>query len=339
MSTSPVTRRRSLRLQEKHENKIEDNEFQNGEDEELIDELDQNEADLNIKKIYPSLNEELSSVKRTTKKQSKKDLKEKEKKPSPKEKKSTPKRKQKDEEKKDEETNWLRIAFWFLVAIAASYLLYFNFPGKTIHTNEWELFRQEFELIKNNFSKVIPESGFRRLNSQVRRILKDQDYSYPSLVLILGSEQQKHITKCLAKRYVEAISNSYRQKFIIIDGSSDGKNEIINKFNQSFEANNYHVILVENLEAIPTNDVMIFHRFTDHENAIYRRAIIVLTAYTPEKIVLQGNKRTEMDELASKMFNEKWKDLVEDQRAALLSRLTPSVVTVLYDGLNKNYCN
>ena len=194
-------------------------------------------------------------------------------------------------------------------------------------------------MIRNNFNNVIPEPGFRRLNSQVRRILKDQDYSYPSLVLIIGSEQQKHITECLAKQYVEAISNSYRQKFIIIDGSRDGKNEIINKFNQSFHVNNYHVILVENLEAIPTNDVMIFHRFTDHENAIYRRAIIVLTAYTPEKIVLQGNKTTEMDELASKMFNEKWKDLVEDQRAALLSRLTPSVITVLYDGLNKNYCN
>jgi hypothetical protein len=85
---------------------------------------------------------------------------------------------------------------------------------------------------------------------------------------------------------------------------------------------------------------MALHQFTDHQNSKFPDSIIILTAINHKRIDL--NKKAgmrQMDETATQLFEMKWNNsLAGEQISALNSRLTPSVVTVLYDSNNEVKC-
>jgi hypothetical protein len=161
------------------------------------------------------------------------------------------------------------------------------------------------------------------------------------VILLIGSNEQLELLDCIANDFLKTINKAYNEENSNqINGKQTNTNDIREKFEQTFGIQRKHTIIVKNIESIPSDHIMALHQFTDHQNSIFPDSIIILTAVNHKRIELDKKARVrQMDEIATQLLEVKWKNsLPEEQISALNSRLTPSVVTVLYDSNNQIKC-
>ena len=250
--------------------------------------------------------------------------------------------------------NWM-IALLAILAVIASYFIFdgqrflgdTQFNDSVIGINEWQTFESEFSSFERNYSEVIPIKGFKILNSSVKKVMNRNKRSQrmhnssPAILLLIATEENQNVLKCVVKGLVDSINKAYNENNpIVINGKRTDATDIVDKFDLNFRDNKKHTIIIENIESIEAKDVMSLHQFTDHENAKYKDVIIVMTAINYQKLnVTKSANPREMDAIASQLFQIKWKNfLPEEQSFALISRLTPSVVTLIGRTENKFMC-
>jgi hypothetical protein len=223
---------------------------------------------------------------------------------------------------------------------------YFNAKNEmsTNQMNNWLIFQNEFNSFENKYNNVLPDIGLKVMKKAVKSVMNKSSFSLssePAVILLIGSNEQLNIFECIANDFLKTINKAYNEQYSNeINGKQTNTDDIREKFEQTFGIQRKHTIIVKNIESISSDHIMALHQFTDHQNSIFPDSIIILTAINHKRIDL--NKKAgmrQMDEIATQLFEMKWKNsLPEDQRNALISRLTPSVVTVLYDSNNEVKC-
>jgi hypothetical protein len=253
-------------------------------------------------------------------------------------------------------------SFIFILLIISLIIYYFGFDGNTFfsdyfntknemtinQTNNWLIFENEFNSFENKYNKVLPDIGLKVMKKAVKRVmnktslsLSSSKSSYPAVILLIGSNEQLKLFDCIANDFLKIINKAYNEvNSNQINGKQTNTSDIKEKFEQTFAIQRKHTIIVKNIESIPSNHIMALHQFTDHQNSKFPDSIIILTAINHKRIDL--NKKAgmrQMDETATQLFEMKWNNsLAGEQISALNSRLTPSVVTVLYDSNNEIKC-
>lgn len=194
-----------------------------------------------------------------------------------------------------------------------------------------EYFQHEFEnKFVKKYSQFLPKNSLRVIKKAAELRLKEVSTD-PVVILLIGSEKE-NIASCLANDFALIINEAYNDKLPVstLNGAKVSWQDIDNKFKDTFEIEKKHIILISNLESLNGNDAMALHQFTDHSNALFPQAIIVVVAFNEKLKILASATFVEMDAVASELLDYSWKDsLKENQRSALISRLTPSVAVVL----------
>ena len=201
----------------------------------------------------------------------------------------------------------------------------------SLEKNVWQNFSKEFAIFEKNYSEILPIMGTKVLRTAVRNIM-DKKSIAPAVILLIASEDNENTLKCIERDFIDIINKAYDESdSLVIDGRQTNSKDIVEKVDQTLGSDRKHLIVIENIEAIDAPEVMSLHQFTDHENAKYKQVIIILTALHYQDIELtRSAKLNQMDAIATSLFQIKWKnDMAEEQRFALISRLTPSVVTII----------
>jgi len=202
------------------------------------------------------------------------------------------------------------------------------------HLNEWQIFSDEFNSFRHKYREVLPEIGAKVLSTSVKNVLTRRQTSFaaPAVVLLIASNEDTNVLNCMAKDFVATVCKAYNETgSALIDGKQTNKWDIVDKFDDTFGVQQKHTIVIESVDSITADDVMTLHQFTDHHNSKYTEAVIVLKAIHYRTIDLDKTaKQVDMDSIATQLFQMKWKNTIkEEQRFALISRLTPSVVTII----------
>ncbi|XP_054155913.1 uncharacterized protein LOC128954327 [Oppia nitens] len=235
--------------------------------------------------------------------------------------------------------------FMFLLVLLSGFSGYYYFNGFSLFDKQsnktitkWQLFSEEFKNFHQKYSEVLPEIGFKVLNSSIKNVMNRTTVE-PAVILLIASEDNTNVLNCLENSFVAILYKTYNEDNCFrINGKQTDSQDIVSKFERNFGVDGKHVIIVDNVESIAGQDLMSLHQFTDHKNSRFINAIIILKAINNENINLNKiAKSVDMDSIATELFQMKWKNTIkEEQRFALISRLTSSVVTII--GTNSINC-
>lgn len=210
----------------------------------------------------------------------------------------------------------------------------------------WISFTNQFPRLKLKYNEVTPKIGWKVISVAVENVLTrrknvgDDNDHVPAVLLVVGSQANANVVECfvsdlndvIAKAYHIPTGNVFQAKLL----NTLKANDICEFFENNFVKDEKRVIVINGIESIYLP--MTLHRYVDHSHAVYRDVVILLTAYRNQQILLdldRVNSRT-MDSIATELLERSWISLLDEANiAALLSRLTPSVV-VLSDKGNKS---
>ena len=259
-----------------------------------------------------------------------------------------------DNSEREEPSKKSSYCYYIFILISTIFAVFAGYYSRQLYSpklspneiNSVEIFETEFNLFQQKYSEVLPTSGLKVLKSAVKSVINSKNSSKigsvsPAVVLLIASEDNQNVLKCVEIDFVETITKAYKEENpIVINGRQTNSRDIVDKFDQNFRDQRKATIIIENIESIDANDVMSLHQFTDHQNAKYKDAIIVMTAIHYQSINLTKTaKSKEMDSIATQILQIKWKNVLpEEQSFALISRLTTSVVTIIGKPTNQFKC-
>ncbi|XP_050543301.1 uncharacterized protein LOC126906651 [Daktulosphaira vitifoliae] len=192
--------------------------------------------------------------------------------------------------------------------------------------NEVELHKKQFpSQNKRLWSKL--RAGFQRLRKP----------GEPFVLLLMHDENNTPTSNCLASVVSTMFKNkamSNTGKILWVNGSnwrtmtdtseSDEESQVYSKIVSPLEE--HEVLVVENVQDIPWKAIKAFHFLCDTFNPTVKNAVIVLLL----KVDQLNSALDEQNEIvtAERVMNTIWKDMPNDDRIPLITRLTVNVGTV-----------
>ncbi|XP_076359709.1 torsin-1A-interacting protein 1-like [Tachypleus tridentatus] len=193
---------------------------------------------------------------------------------------------------------------------------------------------KSFKEIKSEYSEQYNLS-WKIVKSAVKSVLNNAFPESPAVVLLLGMKENENRIKMITNKLAKIIAKSFNEshseytdfdlnKLASISDYVEVKKEITKTINTSVEQNKHNVLVIHHLEEIPAKGAMAFHSFCDHENAPYQKVVYLFRACISEMPLKEDSKS--FDSIGARFLNQIWeKDLDEDKRNALITRLTTAV--------------
>uniref|UniRef100_A0A2S2PA79 Transmembrane protein n=1 Tax=Schizaphis graminum TaxID=13262 RepID=A0A2S2PA79_SCHGA len=195
--------------------------------------------------------------------------------------------------------------------------------------------KSTMELLENKLSSSEQQQSIlKKLNGAFSRLREPGE---PIIFMLLHDDASKKTTDCLAsyasisaKKHI--FTNS--SKSLWIDGSEwtsytdlNQDNLLYEKLTTSLEEN--EVLVLENLQDLPWSLAKTLHHLCDTENPKFAKAMYMLELRVIDdlKQLSDGQKIV----VAERAMNRVWQNAPNEYRAALISRLTSYVDTVLWE--------
>ena len=204
----------------------------------------------------------------------------------------------------------------------------------------WGRFERQFrQELQPRYRDSVPRVGFSVVKTAVEEILTclaDPDEELkekfsPAVILILGREGDANVS-CFTRDLEHLLADALREPPVLrIPGEGTSTRQLTQAFTDTFERTGAHVITIDGVNHLEKNAFMLLHKYTDHETAKYRKAIILLIGYTDAVSSLTAvSSMRDMDALASDFLTNSFiQHLHQDLIEAMIARLAPSVVAVL----------
>jgi hypothetical protein len=208
--------------------------------------------------------------------------------------------------------------------------------------SQWDRFSILFEeeivpkyqgMLSDISSKVISRS-FRSLMDREPNSPPRPDE--PVVVYLLGSNPNPGL-ECLALDLATIVDKTFdnesvKKGDILRFDHKTGPQEVNSAFHKTFEDQAKKYIIMSGMEKLRGKAAQALHQFTDHKEATFAKAVIIVVGYLekPRVNLTMDLSLKDMDKLAFDLLENSWKDsLSADIIASLLSRLTSSVAIVL----------
>ncbi|KAF8773054.1 torsin-1A-interacting protein 1-like [Argiope bruennichi] len=220
----------------------------------------------------------------------------------------------------------------FIIIIALFITFYVRYPD-TSHVND-----PATTLVNSLRSKFgdQPKMTFRIIHSALKNVLVAQPKS-PAIILLLATNGSKTVCSDFANKLVDLLSvPKFTLKFSGEDfklaSVNKAKMDIDKKIDKTLKINQLGSVLIEDLDHIPGQAAIILHKYYDHENAPFKKAVFVMTINL-NKAITDYSDLTVWDKAANDHLLSVWIDTGVDQVTALLSRLTVSVAVITVESL------
>lgn len=212
----------------------------------------------------------------------------------------------------------------------------------------WAEFSNQFDSnFIPRFEKGVPQVSFPLLKAALRDIIDAIYYDSepselaPAVILILGEKGNRNVS-CFVDHLTEIIAKSLAEKTPQrLNGGSLSVPSLRSAFETTFGEAGRHVIHIDQVNEMTPDTFLHLHPFVDHSSARYKKAVILLTGYTPEVKSLSVHSRMrDMDAIASSFLDKTFvrKGVDVDQVDSLRARLTGSVTAVLDIPGDKTVC-
>lgn len=183
-----------------------------------------------------------------------------------------------------------------------------------------------------------PSLSFRIIKKALESVLvlkNRTEPSAPAVLLLMSTKGAEVETAAFAEQLAELVASGYGNYQNIYgnqlqtEDPDRAKKEIDNLIKGAPQYNNRHiVVLIRNLDVIPSKAVMMLHGYCDHENAPFKNAVFIMTISTDADVDNCESKH--FDEAAESHLTRMWGDLGKDKLNALLSRITVSVAAIFH---------
>uniref|UniRef100_A0A8C5DC97 Torsin-1A-interacting protein 2-like n=1 Tax=Gouania willdenowi TaxID=441366 RepID=A0A8C5DC97_GOUWI len=184
---------------------------------------------------------------------------------------------------------WLAMAIGVIILAILVPLLRTQSLTQKHSLNQVDFFNNQMERVKAEFTHQRTELWTRSRIHLLRHLQSAQPTEPVSIILTAGLGAQQTL-RCLAHSLAIAFSSARNASFLFIDGHSKAgqesdlvKLDIDRQLQGAFEGNTQAAV-IHRFEELPPGSTLIFYRYCDHENAAYKKPLLVFT-------VLLGDQR------------------------------------------------
>ncbi len=158
-----------------------------------------------------------------------------------------------------------------------------NLPQTDVaHTKIIEKFDPELTALQALFPSQHP-LFWKRSGKHLKSHLETVNPTEPVSVILTAGHQAERTLGCLARRLAGVYSATHNASILEIDGTTKSaqdsgqvKLEIDEALKEAFEGDKPAAV-VHRFEELPPGSTLIFYRYCDHENAVYKKVFLVFT--------------------------------------------------------------
>ncbi|XP_063323260.1 torsin-1A-interacting protein 2-like isoform X2 [Pelmatolapia mariae] len=184
---------------------------------------------------------------------------------------------------------WLAVAIIMaIIAFGLQHFLQPESPPQTNDVRQIDVFLRQLEKVKTRFPNQRAELWNRSRIHLKRHLQTPQPTEPVSLILTAGLRAEKTLN-CLARDLASAYSSARNASVLHIDGASKAsqdsdqvKLDIDRKLQGAFEGDK-PVAVIHRFEELPPGSTLIFYRYCDHENAVYKNTFLIFTVLLGEE--------------------------------------------------------
>lgn len=213
-----------------------------------------------------------------------------------------------------------------------------------------DVFIERMAKLKSSFPNQRPEL-WKRSQIHISRHLKTDNPTEPVSLILTSGYGAERTLGCLAQRLAESFSGAINSSVLNIDGKSKTsqdsdqvKLDIDSDLRKAFGGKKLAAV-IQRFEELPPGSTLIFYRYCDHENAAYKKVLLVFTVMLDalveipynaslariEDMVLEQIKRKFVSSDKSAVFNQ----MDVDKLSGLWSRISHLILPVAGDEMIK----
>ncbi|XP_071984327.1 uncharacterized protein [Engystomops pustulosus] len=187
--------------------------------------------------------------------------------------------------------------------------------------------KADFENLSSIFTNQSPQMWQRSRRILERHLENWKGNAEPAIILLTGALDAEQTLRCLGTQLADIYSSSLNGSYLLISGSdwasesnAKVKAHIDEKLDTGFRGTTQAAVL-HRLELLPAGSLLILYKYCDHQSAVYKDVMLLLTVLLEEETLEKEIPLT---------------DLEEKVRAFLIDKLTDSNAKSTHDGMDKD---
>lgn len=230
---------------------------------------------------------------------------------------------------------FLVLEIFLLLAVAYIAVVIYVSPEDEMRGNceLVEVFKNGVENLQLSFPNQT-DRFWKKLRTRGLAHLGNRDPPRP-LVLLLAAPPAAHKwVNCLATKLAEKLDSKLNTTPITIDGEEEKvnpsemtKKTMDNLLKEKFVAG-HKVALIHHLELFPPSSPLLFHSYCDDQDAPFKNVAIIFTVYMPVEPSSSLSLEEAEESVEDYLSDEVWMEVDKTAVAALLSRITDTVVVM-----------
>ncbi|CAG01431.1 unnamed protein product [Tetraodon nigroviridis] len=208
-----------------------------------------------------------------------------------------------------------------------------------------ETFADQLALLEAQFPSQRPEL-WKRSRIHLAKHLKTAQPTEPVSLIFSAGLRAEQTLRCLAQGLAASFSSALNASVLYIDGAATAgkdsdqvKLDIDTQLRAAFEGDQPAAV-IHRLEQLPPGATLIFYRYCDHENAAYKRALLLFTVLLPQEEVRDEQSLIEVEESVQDFLRERLVDsnnqvgfngMNGDKFGGLWSRISHLILPVVWE--------
>ncbi|XP_047443320.1 torsin-1A-interacting protein 2-like [Mugil cephalus] len=206
-----------------------------------------------------------------------------------------------------------------------------------------EKFADRMSLLETQFPSQRPDL-WKRSKIHLENHLKTAQPTQPVSLIFTAGRKAERTLECVAQALASSFSSALNASVLHVDGTSmtsqdsdEVKLDIDRQLQAAFEGEK-PVAVIHRFEELPPGSTIIFYRYCDHENAVYKRVFLLFTVLLPQDEIRDERSLKEVEEMVHDYLKEKlvgsssqtaFNKMDTDKYSGLLSRISHLILPVL----------
>ncbi|XP_072295479.1 torsin-1A-interacting protein 2-like [Eucyclogobius newberryi] len=206
---------------------------------------------------------------------------------------------------------WIALLVPVVVALFVQ-LLQPESPLQKKDVHPIDIFHQEMEKMKVHFPSQ-REELWKRSRIHLQRHFHTTQPSEPVSLILTAGVRAEATLRCLAQNIASALSSALNTSALHLEGVSKSsqdsdtvKSDIDSQLQTAFEGGK-PIAVIHRFDELPPGSTLIFYRYCDHENAAFKRIILIFTVLLEEEDEIQPLIRlSEVEEMVTDHLQKKF---------------------------------